>query len=587
MIEKYYIGVGTTYHDPSISIINGKGEVLFAEATERYLQNKRAFSCTADPMVWINDIMSKYCDLDGEFHIATTWSKSHVRSLKNLKALGFLKKQPTGISRIIFRMMRKSILSDEILTWFFKQQLASNTHSGTNIELNLRMNHNNDKVKWHRFNHHLTHAAAACYSSGFKDATCLVMDGEGEVGSASYYHYKNGKVELISHNKGFGSLGYFYAVVTELCGFSTFKGEEWKVMGMAPYGQKDNVFYEQLSAIFVVENLKIKFKSKHKDINAILKAIEERISESKNDFQLKANLAHTGQLIFSEQMTKLIGNLYAKGLSENLVYTGGCALNSAFNGYIQNDKGFKNVYVPSAPGDDGNSLGAAYLAYYKDNENAPVVYDEIQSPYLGSEIDDEQVLSFIKYSGVTNYKHLPNEIAKETAKKLAEGKLVGWVQGRGEFGPRALGNRSILADPRSKDMKDKINSRVKFREEFRPFAPSILEEFGPEYFENYQDTPYMDRTLIFRPEVVDKVPAVVHSNRSGRLQSVKKDLNPKYHELISEFHTLTDIPILLNTSFNVMGKPIVHSFNDALMVFFNSGLDVLVVNDYIFEKGEG
>jgi carbamoyltransferase len=136
-------------------------------------------------------------------------------------------------------------------------------------------------------------------------------------------------------------------------------------------------------------------------------------------------------------------------------------------------------------------------------------------------------------------------------------------------------------------MKDKINSRVKFREEFRPFAPSILEEFGPEYFENYQDTPYMDRTLIFRPEVVDKVPAVVHSNRSGRLQSVKKDLNPKYHELISEFHTLTDIPILLNTSFNVMGKPIVHSFNDALMVFFNSGLDVLVVNDYIFEKGEG
>jgi carbamoyltransferase len=584
MKEKYYIGVSTTFHDPSISIINGKGEVLFAEGTERYLQCKRALGCAADPVVWINEILEKYCTPDGEFHIATTWSKSHLFSLKTLNAFGLFKKQPEGFSKSIFRMIMKSMLTDANQIWFFKKQLASNIHSGTSIERNLRIIHNNHNIKWHRFNHHQTHAAMACYSSGYQEATCLVMDGTGEMGAASFFHYKNGKVKQIAHNKGFESLGYFYVVLTELCGFSSVKGEEWKVMGMAPYGEKDDMFYEKLSSIFEINDLKIKFKTKPKQIHALLKSIEDRIAATKDNFQLRANLAHTGQLIFTEHMAKLIKNLYAKGYSENLVYTGGCALNSAFNGYIKDENGFKNVFIPSAPGDDGNSLGAAYLAYYKDNANAPVVYDKIQSPYLGSVIDDEQIKNYIKYSGVTNYKHLPNEIARETAKKLAEGKLIGWVQGRAEFGPRALGNRSILADPRPKSMKDKINSRVKFREEFRPFAPSILEEYGPDYFENYQDTPYMERTLNFKPEVTDKVPAVVHSNRSGRLQSVKKDLNPKYYELINEFHNITDVPVLLNTSFNVMGKPIVHSFNDALMVFLNSGLDVLVVNDYMFEK---
>lgn len=584
MREKYYIGVGTTFHDPSISIINSKGEVIFAESTERYLQCKRALGCPADPVVWIDEILKKYCDLDGEFHIATTWSYSHIFSLKLLNSIGLFKKQPEGFSKSIFKLIMKSMLTDSNQIWFFKKQLASNIQSGTSIERNLRINHNNHKIKWHRFNHHLTHAAMACYSSGYKDATCLVMDGTGEMGAASYFHYKDGKIKQIAHNKGFESLGYFYVVLTELCGFSSVKGEEWKVMGFAPYGEKDDKFYDQLSSIFEIKDLKIKFGVKPKEIKDLLQSIEKRISETKDNFQLKANLAHTGQLIFTEHMTKLIKNLYSKGFSENLVYTGGCALNSAFNGYIQSVSGFKNVYVPSAPGDDGNSLGAAYLAYYQDNENAPVKYNKIQSPYLGSEIDDEQILNYIKYSGVTNYKYLPNEIARETAKKLAEGKLVGWVQGRGEFGPRALGNRSILADPRSKKMKDKINSRVKFREEFRPFAPSILEEYGSQYFENYQDTPYMERTLNFRPEVLDKVPAVVHANSSGRLQSVKSELNPKYHQLISEFQKITDVPILLNTSFNVMGKPIVHSFNDALIVFFNSGLDVLVVNDYMFEK---
>jgi carbamoyltransferase len=172
----------------------------------------------------------------------------------------------------------------------------------------------------------------------------------------------------------------------------------------------------------------------------------------------------------------------------------------------------------------------------------------------------------------------------EAARLLSEGKLIGWMQGRAEFGPRALGNRSILADPRRKDMKEKINGSVKFREEFRPFAPSILDEFGDQYFENYEFTPYMERTLRFRPEMRDRVPAVVHVDGTGRLQTVRKDWNKRFHDLLTEFNKLTGVPVLLNTSFNVMGKPIVHSVEDAVSVFLTTGLDALVIGDFLIAK---
>lgn len=584
MKKKYYIGVGTTFHDPSISIVDEQGQVVFAEATERYLQFKRALGCPADPVIRVEELLKEYCDTNAEFHIATTWSKTHLTSLKVLNSIGLFKKQPKGFSKTVFRAIMQSMLPDSSQVWFFKKQLASNIQSGTSIERNLRVKYNNHDITWHRFNHHETHAALACYGSGMDEALCLVMDGTGEMGALSYFHYQNGKLKQLGHNKGFESMGYFYLTLTELCGFDPIRGEEWKVMGMAPYGKKDEMFYDQLGSIFTIKGLKIKFKTKPAKVLETIDEIARRIKDSGNDFQLRANLAYTGQFLFTEYMTELIGNFHKLGLSDNLVYTGGCALNSAYNGKIAAETGFKNVYIPSAPGDDGNSLGAAWLACYKDNPEAKTNSDKKLTPYLGSVIKDEEIEGFLKFSGFTSYRHLPGTVAQETAKLLAEGKLVGWVQGRSEFGPRALGNRSILADPRSKDMKDKINSRVKFREEFRPFAPSILEEYGEEYFEQYQDTPYMERTLDFRPEVRDKVPAVVHENRSGRLQSVKKDWNPRYHELIDAFREITGVPVLLNTSFNVMGKPIVHSFNDALMVFFNSGLDVLVVNDYLFEK---
>jgi len=410
----------------------------------------------------------------------------------------------------------------------------------------------------------------------------MVVDGYGEGGSIDYYHYKDGKIKLIKKVRGVASLGLLYATCTIFCGFDPMKGEEWKVMGLAPYGKLDEDLYEAFKALIQVKGLEIKYSSKENVKNLITKLAS--VGSSKEAFPLRAaNIAYTTQLIYSEVMTELLNNFYELGLSDNLILGGGCALNSAYNGQISEKTKFKNLYVPSAPADDGNAIGSALLSYYKDHPHQTRT-PKIQSPYLGSSISKLSLARLQEFGKFNKLRHLPQKIHQEAAALLAQGKLLGWVQGRAEFGPRALGNRSILADPRPADMKDKINSLVKFREEFRPFAPAILHEFGEEYFENYQESPYMERTLKFRQEVIDRVPAVVHIDRTGRLQSVKKEWNERFYELIQAFYDLTGVPILLNTSFNVMGKPIIHSVEDAIVVFFTTGLDALVIEDYIIEK---
>jgi carbamoyltransferase len=294
-------------------------------------------------------------------------------------------------------------------------------------------------------------------------------------------------------------------------------------------------------------------------------------------------MARTGQQLFADTMRELLQNLYARGISQNLVLTGGCALNSSWNGHVIDETPFKQLHVPSAPADDGNSIGAALIAYYEDHPEARRPR-KLMSAYLGTGISAETREHLLQFNTSQRVRRLPDTVAQESAKLLSQGKIIGWMQGRAEFGPRALGNRSILADPRSLDMKEKINARVKFREEYRPFAPSILHEFGPEYFEHYQMSPYMERALVFRKEVRDKVPAVVHEDGTGRLQSVTPETSERFHKLIRTFYELTGIPLVLNTSFNIMGKPIIHSIQDAVGVFYTTGLDALVIDDVIIEK---
>ena len=301
------------------------------------------------------------------------------------------------------------------------------------------------------------------------------------------------------------------------------------------------------------------------------------------DVMRSADLAHNFQRSFVECIIELAANAARLGLSKNLALAGGCALNSSANGKLVAQTDFDRLHVPCAPGDDGNALGVVLheMHQVRGEPRSP----GIVLPYLGSTIDDEEVERILGFDGIGYHKADGDVgLCSEVAELLASGKIVAWVQGRAEFGPRALGNRSILADPRDPEMQDRINHRVKFREFYRPLAPAILDEFGTDYFDDYQPSPYMERTLVFREEARARVPSVVHVNGTGRVQTVREDWNPLFYGLIRCFHKQTGVPILLNTSFNVMGKPIVHTAQDAIAVFYTTGLDHLVLGRYILSK---
>lgn len=466
--------------------------------------------------------------------------------------------------------------------YVLKCQLGTSSVASESLRYKLSSPHspliyNGKSLRLKHFDHHLTHAAAGCYTSPFDEAVCAVVDAYGEGSSSACFHYKDGKLRPIPGSRSrFASLGYFYALLCFACGFDSIKGKEWKLMGMAPYGKFDQVLYDTLSRMLYVDGLRIRARGMLTDTFWL----EDHRSQA-------MDLAHTGQVVFEELLEQLLTNLADLGISRNLVYMGGCALNSTANGKILSRTPFERLHVYSAPADDGTALGAALLAYYQDHTYRPLERRPF-TPYLGVEMSPYVLGHLEKFNESSpGFKKCGEKVVQEAARLLAEGKIIGWVQGKAEFGPRALGNRSILATPCRAGIKDIMNSRVKFREEFRPFAPSILHEYGAAYFENYEESPYMERTLRFRDDAIHKVPGVVHVNQSGRLQTVKREWNERYYDLIDEFRKLTGVPILLNTSFNVMGKPIVNSVEDAVGVLYTTGLDALVIHEFVVETNRG
>ncbi|CAM2067516.1 Carbamoyltransferase [Sulfidibacter corallicola] len=578
-MNTYYIGLATTFHDPALAVVNSDGEIVFAEATERYYQNKRAVGCPADDTEWARHVISKYTDPDANFVVAGSWNTRMHRFLKRIDFLGLA--NPFKIHRHD-QLAPMGFATKHEGLWICIMQLTAFNRSGAGFGLTLAEHFNNRKVRFTNFQHHLTHAAAACHMSPFESGACMVVDSSGEKGSISYFEYKAGKLRQIRQLKGPASLGALYSAVTNYCGFQAAKGEEWKVMGLAPYGKPIPEVYAAFKELLKIEGLDFKYTGKA-NFQKLMRHLESARRPSDRSARDAADLACTIQTIYEESMTELLQNFYGEGLSENLILSGGCGLNSAYNGKIIKQTPFKQVYVPCAPGDDGNAVGAALLAYREDHPDA-APRTQVHHPYLGSSLSPRGLEKIKNFGRFQKIRHIPDTIHQEAAALLAEGKLLGWAQGRAEFGPRALGNRSILADPRPAGMKDMINMKVKFREEFRPFAPAILHEFGPDWFEDYQESPYMERTLRFKDEMKDKVPAVVHANQTGRLQTVKREWNEPYYRLIKAFYDLTGIPIVLNTSFNVMGKPIIHSVEDALGVFLTTGLDALVLEGYLIEK---
>ena len=578
-MSSYYIGLSVTYHDSALAIVSEQGEVLFAQATERFLQNKRALNCEPDQLFLLPDLLTQYCSHPKRIVIASNWCQKRplyenvVKKLGFLSALGLLK---TGIKKL------NSPLTNGQLHHMMACQRNSIERAGLNLVKIIQEHYPDCQIEFKDYDHHLTHAAIACYASPFNEAACAVIDSYGEHGAMAFYRYRNRKLEQIHEARGLSkaSLGLYYMKITELCGFDWLKGEEWKVMGLASYGKLNQKLYDLLSSIIVVKD----FDCLHptEKLFAQLAKLDEFKQRPDSTLEELADVAYTGQAFFADLVAQLLRHLHMVSQSDHLTMAGGCALNSSFNGQITQRTGFKAVYIPPAPADDGCALGAAWLAYHENctEQNQPTLLN----PYTGSTIKNEAVERLIRFNRALHIQHLPESICAETARLLAQGKLVGWVQGRAEFGPRALGNRSILADPREAKIQDIINERVKFREMFRPFAPSVLAEFATDYFENYQESPYMDRTLKIRKTMQDKIAAVCHVDGTGRLQTVNRAWNPRFYELIEQFYQISKVPVLLNTSFNVMGKPLVHSLEDALTVFMTTGLDVLVVNDYLIMK---
>jgi carbamoyltransferase len=578
-MPRYYVGLAATFHDPALAVVDERGEVLFAEASERFLQVKRAYGAAADPREVVRRVLRDHCDPQGEFILAKAWSAPFTRLMEFQSLLGLadherLPRRAGGLTRYL--------CDRSVLFYSLWLQHTSLRLSGGHFADILLRDHGNRRVRFVKFPHHLAHAANACYTSPFTEAACAVVDGQGEAGAMSFYAYRGGELRRVAAARGPESIGILYSVCTDLAGFSSEGGEEWKLMGLAPYGEPDPAVLEELRAIVRVDGLRLRYP-RTPVLRAAFARLQRRARPPGAPAMAWAGFAATVQAFYAETMSRLLGNFHALGLGDALVLGGGCGLNSSYNGRLLAETPFRQLHVPSAPGDDGNALGCALLAWRQDHPGRPAPA-RVLPPYLGSAIAPRALEHLVRFSRLPGLRHLPGTVHEAAAELLAAGKLLGWVQGRAEFGPRALGNRSILADPRPAEMKDRINALVKFREEFRPFAPSILDEHGPEWFEDYQVSPYMERTLRFTAAARARVPAIVHVNATGRLQSVRREWNERYHDLIAAFHRRTGVPMLLNTSFNIMGKPIIHSLEDALGVFHTTGLDALVVGDYLIEK---
>jgi carbamoyltransferase len=567
---KNYIGLATSPHDPAIAIIDKNGELVFAEGAERRLQSKRAWGNPPDHANYIEDLVATYCDPNVDTVVAVTWPKSMAfGTALVLRLVKYQFKRAAQKDRKFFASLKLGLVTHRSM-----QQCAT-----TGLEYALAGG--TSQLEKRYFSHHLTHAAAAAYGSPYDKGLCVVIDGLGENGSIGAYDYRDGTLTKIKSVKAFpASLGVFYSLMCDICGFDSMKGEEWKLMGLAAYGKVDRTLYDLLRPMIRVDGVTLKNGLNNKKRTADLNDMRRKPGTPAKAY---ADFAATAQSVFTETLHQLLRNIHALKPSDTLILSGGCGLNSSTNGTILDNTPFKELYVNSAPADDGNAVGAAYLSYFQDNPYRPRK-GGVLSPYLGGRIRTSSLSRLQRYCGFRMEELDDDALCAAVAAALADGKIVGWAQGRAEFGPRALGNRSILADPRSTGVKERINAEVKFREEFRPFAPSILHEHGPNYFQHYQCSPYMERTLRFTDWAKTRVPGVVHVDGTGRLQSVTEQLNPRYYRLIKAFYQLTGIPVLLNTSFNVMGKPIVDSVEDAVGVFQTSGLDLLVVENSVFIK---
>jgi len=444
--------------------------------------------------------------------------------------------------------------------------------------------------------HHMSHAASSYFTSPFEESAILTVDGAGEWSTATYGMGRGNKIELIKELRFPHSLGLLYSAFTAYCGFEINEGE-YKLMGMHPYGKPVHCdkIYELIDVAedgSLWHNMKY-FAYHYSRDNTLAEAFGEHFGKPPRDPKLQdksldpyyCDMAASIQRVTEEILLKMATHLHKETGAKNLCLAGGVALNSVANYKILRNSPFENVYIHPAPGDDGGSVGAAYWAYNHllDQPRGP----GLTHAYLGSEHGDDSIQAFLDKNDIPFEKIEDDEKFYDfVAQALADGNVCGWFRGRMEWGPRALGSRSIIADPRKAEMKEKLNATIKFREAFRPFAPSVLEERAADFFDFPEAAEWWPgRFMLYVCPVLDEkrsdLPAITHEDGSGRLQTVYKETNPGYHRMIERFGELTGVPVVMNTSFNLKGEPIVEDPSHAFNTFSLSGMDYLFMNNYI------
>jgi carbamoyltransferase len=566
----YILGISCYYHD-SAAVLLKDGVLVAAAEEERFSRKKHDAS--------FPDLAIKFCLKKAGI---TTNDLSFVVFYEK----PFLKFERLFLNSLAFAPKSLSLFRESMKEWFF-DKLWIKSHIIT--ELNI------DPKKLLFSEHHLSHMASSFFCSPFKESAVLSIDGVGEWTTASWGIARENTITLKEEIHFPHSLGLLYSAFTVLTGYEANEGE-YKLMGLAPYGRP--LYVEKIKKIIDCNNdgsfqLDLKYFSYQYDVKGIYTKKFEELFGEKNIrpdevSQYYADVASSIQAVTEEILVKMTDYIYKKTKMENLCYAGGVALNSKANWEILRQSSFKKLFIQPAAGDSGGALGAALWAYHT-VLGKKRTFSMTHAYYGDSETKDEVKKTLqkanIKYRVISNTEKLIDQITE----KMKKGKVIGWVQQEFEWGPRALGHRSIVADPRSLTMKDTVNSKIKFREAFRPFAPSAIIETAEQFFsignkKYHQPFQFMLYVVPVKKDKRENLGAITHVDGTARPQFVDKKVNPLYHKLIKAFGEKTGVNVILNTSFNLKGEPIVNTTQEALSTFKRSGIDTLVVDNFVIEK---
>jgi len=593
----YVLGISAFYHDSAAALILD-GEIISAAQEERFSRKKHDARYPYNAVKFV--LKDSNINLSQVDHIVF-FEKPFLKFERLLET--YLAFAPKGFKSFCMSMpiwLREKLFQKK----FLFEKLKQHDENFNNIN------------KIYFSEHHYSHAASAFYPSPFNDAVILTLDGVGEWATTTVALGNENEIKMLKEIHFPHSLGLLYSAFTYYIGFKVNSGE-YKLMGLAPYGEAKykNTILKELLDLKDDGSFRLNMKYFNYATGLTMtnrkfeKLFGQKVRNPENEplNQFHMDIASSIQMVTEEIILKLTKSLSKEYKSKNLCMAGGVALNCVANGKVLKNSFFKNIWIQPAAGDAGGSLGAALAFWYKElgNKRSSVeMKDQMKGSYLGPSFENNEVEKSLK-SLNANYQKLDDKnLSENIAKELKNGKIIGWFQGKMEFGPRALGARSILADPRSDKMQKELNLKIKFRESFRPFAPSILREDLNKWFDLNYDSPYMLLVSDVKKEIqipmsindkklfgIDKInlkrssiPAVTHVDYSARIQTVHKDTNPKYYDLIQRFKEITNCPILVNTSFNVRGEPIVCTVSDAFRCFMGTNIDILVCENFVMYK---